>query len=319
VQHGVPQARKEVPTLAQFAPRFLDGYARANRQKASGVAAKEMVLRVHLTPTPGTRRLDMIFNEDLQRLKHRLLKKAAKTVNNILTVLNVLLKEAVEWGVIERLPCTIKLLPVPKEHRQQRHRTNPLERLNKEIKRGSNVRGIFPTVRGRLSGVDQWPHLGVHRDLVRGVVCEMGHIGNGGIADVDEGDGRVGWTREWCRAGHIGVRRRPTTSRPSDADVRTERRVGRGEKTFVRAAQVTSGLPPLRCSQWRARAASKATRRTSTWALLLRRRTPYRTLTEAPLVSTGARRGPGHLGRWPRRRTSLRAPVRFGESQDDHG
>jgi len=35
-------------------------------------------------------------------------------VNNILTVLNVLMKKAVEWESIERMPCTIKLLPVPK-------------------------------------------------------------------------------------------------------------------------------------------------------------------------------------------------------------
>src|SRR5262245_8229303 len=80
---------KEVPTLEQFAARFLDGYARANRQKASGVAAKEMIIRVHLMPTLGGKALNVITNEDVQRLKHRLLTKAPKTVNNILTVLNV--------------------------------------------------------------------------------------------------------------------------------------------------------------------------------------------------------------------------------------
>src|SRR5262245_16532671 len=42
--------RKDVPTLREFAPRFLDGHARANRQKPSGIAAKEMILRVHLLP-----------------------------------------------------------------------------------------------------------------------------------------------------------------------------------------------------------------------------------------------------------------------------
>jgi integrase len=111
---GPAPVRKEVPTLEGFASRFLDGYARANRQKASGVAAKEMIIRVHLTPSLGARRLDTILSEDVQRLKHRLLTKAPKTVNNILTVLNVLLKKAVEWDVIERMPCSIKLLPVPK-------------------------------------------------------------------------------------------------------------------------------------------------------------------------------------------------------------
>jgi len=73
-----------------------------------------MILRVHLVPALGAKFLDTITNEDVQRLKHRLLDKAAKTVNNILTVLNVMLKKAVEWGMIERLPCSVKVLPVPK-------------------------------------------------------------------------------------------------------------------------------------------------------------------------------------------------------------
>ena len=45
LQHGQPQPKKEVPTLEEFASRFLDGYARANRQKPSGIAAKEMIFR----------------------------------------------------------------------------------------------------------------------------------------------------------------------------------------------------------------------------------------------------------------------------------
>ena len=37
-----------------------------------------------------------------------------KTVNNVLTVLNVLLRTAVEWEVIERVPCAIKMLRTPR-------------------------------------------------------------------------------------------------------------------------------------------------------------------------------------------------------------
>src|SRR5215210_6866585 len=47
-QENVPP--KEVPTLREFVPRFLDGHARANRQKPSRIAAKEMIIRVHLEP-----------------------------------------------------------------------------------------------------------------------------------------------------------------------------------------------------------------------------------------------------------------------------
>jgi hypothetical protein len=117
VQGKQKSARKEVratPTLKDFAPRFLDGYAKANRLKPSGIAAKEAILRVHLIPALGDRRLDTITTEDVQRLKAVLGERSPKTVNNVLTVLSVVLKTAVEWDVIERVPCSIKLLKTTK-------------------------------------------------------------------------------------------------------------------------------------------------------------------------------------------------------------
>ncbi len=111
--NGAPLPPKEVPTLKEFAERFLEGYARANRQKPSGIAGKETILNVHLIPAFGAKRLDGITSENVQVLKGLLRHKAPKTVNNVLTVLNVLLKTAVEWDVIERHPCSIRLLPVP--------------------------------------------------------------------------------------------------------------------------------------------------------------------------------------------------------------
>ena len=114
LRSGPPKHTKEVPTLAVFAPTFLEGHARANRQKPSTIAAKEMILRVHLVPRLGSGRLDTITNEQVQQLKRALSAKTAKTVNNVLTVLNVLLKTAVEWAILKQMPCTIRLLPVPK-------------------------------------------------------------------------------------------------------------------------------------------------------------------------------------------------------------
>lgn len=113
-----PITFKEVPTLSEFAPRFIEGYARANRQKPSGIAGKESILRAHLLPALGTKKLDAITNEQVQRLKRGLTHRAAKTVNNVLTVLSVMLKTAVEWQVLERVPCAIRLLPTPKSSAQ---------------------------------------------------------------------------------------------------------------------------------------------------------------------------------------------------------
>lgn len=93
LQHGPPQVTKEVPILNEFASRFLN---------------------VHLLPLLGTKKLDAITNAPVQRLKHALQHRSAKTTNNVLTVLNVLLKKAVEWGVIDRMPCIIRLLAIPK-------------------------------------------------------------------------------------------------------------------------------------------------------------------------------------------------------------
>ena len=58
-------------TLRAFAPRFLDGYARANRHKPGGIAGKATVFKAHV-PALGDKRLDAITNEDIQALKLRL-------------------------------------------------------------------------------------------------------------------------------------------------------------------------------------------------------------------------------------------------------
>ena len=115
LQHGPPAAHKEVPTLEVFAPRFVDGHARANRHKPSGIASIESILKWHLVPALGPKGLDAITNEQVQRLKLALANRAPKTVNNVLTVLSTLLKRAVEWGALQRLPRTMKLLPNPKK------------------------------------------------------------------------------------------------------------------------------------------------------------------------------------------------------------
>lgn len=104
--------RKEVPTLNEFGPRFIENYARANRQKASGVESKESILKHHLYPRLGTRKLNAIDDESVQHLKAALAVKSPKTVNNVLTVLSKLLKVAVKWKAIDRVPCTIELLKV---------------------------------------------------------------------------------------------------------------------------------------------------------------------------------------------------------------
>jgi hypothetical protein len=117
--HGKPKpiVKEEVPektTLEEFAWRFLERYAKANRLKPSGIASTRTILDVHLIPAFGDGTLDTIRTEDVQELKAKLAARSPKTVNNVLTTLSVLLKTAVDWGAIERLGCSIKLLRTPK-------------------------------------------------------------------------------------------------------------------------------------------------------------------------------------------------------------
>jgi integrase len=110
---GPPKPKNESPSLEEFSKVFMEDHPEANRHKPSGIAAKETIFRVHLVPFFGSKKLDEITSLDVQKLKGHLKGKAPKTINNILTVLNTMLKKAVNWGVIERMPCKVELLKVP--------------------------------------------------------------------------------------------------------------------------------------------------------------------------------------------------------------
>jgi integrase len=114
-QHG--PKRKEapatvVPTLGAFWPRFIaDGVA--NRQKASTIEAKETIGRLYLLPALGDVALDRIDTEKIARLKASLARtRAAKTTNNILTVLSKALHVAIDWTILPTMPCKVGLLKV---------------------------------------------------------------------------------------------------------------------------------------------------------------------------------------------------------------
>jgi integrase len=132
-----------------------------------------MILRVHLVPALGHRRLDAIGNEDVQRLKCRLGSMAPKSVNNVLTVLNMLLKKAVEWEVIERMPCSVKLLRVPKASATSFYDFDDYERLVAGAK-VADSRAYLLVLLGAEAGLRsgemvalEWTDI----DLARGRLC----------------------------------------------------------------------------------------------------------------------------------------------------
>ena len=120
LRYGLPQAEEGGAHLERVRAA-LRGRTRAResteaeRDRGEGSAAARPP-----HPDAGPETLDGITNEDVQRLKCAMQAKSPKTVNNALAVLSVLLKKAIEWDVIDRMPCTIRLLrgskPEPRFH-----------------------------------------------------------------------------------------------------------------------------------------------------------------------------------------------------------
>jgi integrase len=104
-----PVKPKEIPTLKAFSERFIVEYAEAEQQKPSGIDSKRLHLRAHLVPALGDRRLNEIDDEAIAQLKSSLKSRSRKTVNNILSTLSKLLKVAQDWGLLEKLPCRIRM------------------------------------------------------------------------------------------------------------------------------------------------------------------------------------------------------------------
>jgi integrase len=101
---------KEVPTLAAFIPRYMEGYCKANRERHSTIARKESNTNAHLIPKLGHKRLDRITAEDIQAFKATLNGMAPVSANTLLKLLQNILNVAVEWKVIKAVPVKIKKL-----------------------------------------------------------------------------------------------------------------------------------------------------------------------------------------------------------------
>lgn len=101
-----------VPTLAEFAPRYVQDYARAKRNKPRTIDEKQRIIDHDLAPRFGSTPLDRIDDALVAKLMSDLSNKSPATVNNVLCVLSTMLRAAYKWKVVSMLPCTIELLRV---------------------------------------------------------------------------------------------------------------------------------------------------------------------------------------------------------------
>jgi integrase len=95
---------KEVPTLAQFEREFL-AYSQTNN-KYSTIKSNRDILRKHLVPMLGRKKLSAIGYAEIERFKANRLDSGLKpkTINNILGVLSSLLSVAKKFKLVTELP-----------------------------------------------------------------------------------------------------------------------------------------------------------------------------------------------------------------------
>jgi len=105
--------KKEVPTLAKFIPRYIEGHCEANRLRPATIWQRKNTSANHLIPALGRKRLDRIKAEDIQRFKSERSHLKSKTINLMLALLSNIFNVAVEWGVIEKVPVKLKKLKEP--------------------------------------------------------------------------------------------------------------------------------------------------------------------------------------------------------------
>ena len=102
-QQEVKNPEPKVPTIAEFEAAYLR-HKRAQRLKASTDYARESVLRRHIIPTLGKKRLDEIDVATVDLLKEAMEELSDKTVNNVLAVLSNMVRVAKALRVIREMP-----------------------------------------------------------------------------------------------------------------------------------------------------------------------------------------------------------------------
>lgn len=175
---------RAVPTLAEFAPRYMEGYAKARRLKPSSMHQKQVILRRHLLPVLGDVGLDEIGEEHVGKLRAVRSELAANTVNKIVGTLLHMLKMAVRW----------KVCPPKEIHHDRLRESTPeiefyefeaLERLVAAARAaGSNhllvvlLAGDAGLRRGEIIALE-WDHVDLRRGLI--TICQSdweGQVGD---------------------------------------------------------------------------------------------------------------------------------------------
>lgn len=109
---GAPQGREVGPTFAEFAEEWEQVVLIADNVTAAELESTRSILRLHLVPFFGKRRLGAIDRRQIDRFKAQQRQAehqfgtgyAASTINNQLSVLRRVLSRAQAYGLIQQVP-----------------------------------------------------------------------------------------------------------------------------------------------------------------------------------------------------------------------
>lgn len=195
-----PVACAVVPTFGDFWPRVVREHYEAERKKASTVDAAQTIYRTHLAPVLASTPLHLITTAEISSLKASLKERAAKTTNNVLSILSRVLRCAVEWNVLATMP-RVKLLRTKRPDRRWyecevfRRLVAAARRLGPRVEALVLLAGSAGLRRGEIFAL-RWTDV----DLVRDVLTVRRAIWSG-VEDTPKG-GRsreVPLTRELAR------------------------------------------------------------------------------------------------------------------------
>jgi integrase len=135
--------RRDTPTLAEFAKRYMEEYARPHK-RASSVAADAANLRRSIVPVLGKLRLDAITQSEVTRF-HLSLKDTPTGANRCLSLLSHMMSMAEAWGLRARgsNPC-LGVRRFPETKRERFLSGAELARLGAAIGRMEKAQKVTP-------------------------------------------------------------------------------------------------------------------------------------------------------------------------------
>jgi integrase len=136
---------REMPTLAEFAERYLAKHARIHK-KASSLANDERLLAKRILPALGRRKLNEVSREDVARL-HEELQSTPYEANRLLALLSKMFNLAEDWGLRPESSNPCRRIRKFRERKRQRFLSfDELTRLGEVLAEEERNRTHSPSV-----------------------------------------------------------------------------------------------------------------------------------------------------------------------------